>query len=205
NSASEGNVQFSGIEINHQYSKSFEAEKALHGYITEYIHNDINYFSFLRPIYELKIAEFFSRNKDHFSGFRSCNVGSKKNIWCSNCPKCLFTYIILAPFVPRKEMINIFGEDLLDKEELRTEFVKLLGDTDIKPFECVGTHREIKAALAKTIMNHNGDLPYLLELFSEKYSSGFEQMLKDFDILLNFYSRENLLNERFNNILYGKM
>ena len=205
NSASEGNINFSGIEVNHQYSKSFEAEKAIHNYISEYIHNDINYFSFLRPIYELKIAEFFSRYEVHFSGFRSCTVGSKKNIWCGNCPKCLFTYIILAPFIPHDEMINIFGEDLLDKKKLETEFIKLLGDTDIKPFECVGTHREIKAALAKTIKNYTGDLPYLLKLFSEKYSSGFEQMLNDFDILLKFYSRENLLNETFNNILYNKM
>ncbi|MCK5759853.1 MAG: hypothetical protein KAH33_01075 [Candidatus Delongbacteria bacterium] len=205
NSASEGNVNFSGIEVNHQYSKSFEAEKAVHSYIAEYIHNDINYFSFLRPIYELKIAEFFSKYKNHFSGFRSCNVGSKKNFWCGNCPKCLFTYIILAPFIPHDEMINIFGEDLLDKKELETEFIKLLGDTDIKPFECVGTHREIKAALAKTIKNYTGELPYLLKSFSEKYSSEFDQMLNDFDILLKFYSRENLLNEKFNNLLYNRM
>ncbi|MDA3837856.1 MAG: hypothetical protein PF574_02625 [Candidatus Delongbacteria bacterium] len=206
NSASEGNVQFSGIEVNHQYSKSFEAEKALHDYISEYIHPEINYFSFLRPIYELKIAEFFSKYKDHFSGFRSCNVGSKKNIWCCNCPKCLFTYIILAPFIPKQEMVNIFGEDLLNKKELEGEFIKLLGDTDIKPFECVGTHREIKAALAKTIVNYTGEeLPYLLKSFSEKYSSEFEKMLMDYDILIKFYSRENLLNEKFNNILFGKM
>ena len=206
NSASEGNVQFSGIEVNHQYSKSFEAEKALHDYISKYIHKDINYFSFLRPIYELKIAEFFSKYKDHFSGFRSCNVGSKKNTWCGNCPKCLFTYIILAPFITQQKMIKIFGEDLLNKKNLEGEFIKLLGDTDIKPFECVGTHREIKAALAKTIKNYDGtELPYLLKLFSEKHSSEFEQMLNDFDILRKFYSRENLLNEKFNNILYDKM
>jgi hypothetical protein len=183
NSASEGNVQFSGIEVNHQYSKSFEAEKALHDYISKYIHKEINYFSFLRPIYELKIDSFLSKIKIN-----------------------LFTYIILAPFIPRQEMINIFGEDLLNKNELEDEFTKLLGDTDIKPFECVGTHREVKAALAKTIANYNDtELPDLLKLFSDKYFIEFDSMLNDFDILLNFYSRENLLNERFNNILYDKM
>lgn len=206
NSASEGNVQFSGIEVNHQYSKSFEAEKALHDYISEYIHPDINYFSFLRPIYELKIAELFSRYEDHFKGFRSCNVGSKKNIWCCNCSKCLFTYIILSPFIATEKMKDIFGEDLFKNKKLEGDFIKLLGDSDIKPFECVGTHREIKAALAKTIVDHEQkDLPYLLNLFKEKYSSEFDKMLKDFDIILNFYSRENLLNERFSNLLYEKM
>ena len=42
NSANEGNVIFSGIEINHQYSKSFEAEKELHDYISKYIHPSLN-------------------------------------------------------------------------------------------------------------------------------------------------------------------
>ncbi|MBN2789657.1 MAG: hypothetical protein JXR69_05670 [Candidatus Delongbacteria bacterium] len=206
NSASEGNVHFSGIEVNHQYSKSFEAEKALHDYIVEFIHPELNYFSFLRPVYELKIAELFSRFEAHYYSFRSCNVGSKTNEWCRNCSKCLFTFIILSPFISAAKMRKIFGEDLFENRKLEPELIKLIGDTDIKPFECVGTHREIKAALAYTVQNYTENkLPHLLELFKEKYSSEFKNMLKDFDILLQFYSRENLLNEGFNNLLYEKM
>ena len=40
--------------------------------------------------------------------FKSCNVGSKSIPWnwCCDCPKCLFVYIILSPFLTKEERIK---------------------------------------------------------------------------------------------------
>ncbi len=202
NSASVGNAFFSGIEVNHQYSKSYEAEKALHDYIEGFIHKDINYFSFLRPVNELKIAQMFSNYKKHFTSFRSCNTGSKTNTWCNNCPKCLFTYIILSPFLPHDDMISIFGEDLFRNRNLERTFLELTGMIGVKPFECVGTKEEVNSALAKTVsMYKNNDLPYLLNIFKEKNRNKMNFYLDQFEVILNEFNDENLLPEKFKNIL----
>ncbi|HQO10293.1 MAG TPA: hypothetical protein PLK90_04245 [Clostridiales bacterium] len=202
NSASIGNVMFSGIEINHQYSKSFEAEKDLNDYIAEYIHSEINYFSFLRPLNELKIAELFSRYDRHRSTFRSCNAGSKNNIWCGKCPKCLFTYIILSPFIDRIDLVSIFGSDLLTDTALEKTFDELTGEAGIKPFECVGTKEEVNAALAFTLKKYgNEKLPYLLDIFYNRNSLNINKFLKEFNAILNEFNNMNLLDDHFKKIL----
>ncbi|MCD4697219.1 MAG: hypothetical protein K8S16_13360, partial [Bacteroidales bacterium] len=80
---------------NHQYSKSLEFESDFREYVKNLITGEIEYFSFLRPLSEFYIAKIFSNFESYFGVFKSCNVGSKSNSWCGNCPKCLFTYIIL--------------------------------------------------------------------------------------------------------------
>jgi len=145
NSANESTVP--DTDINHQYSKSFEFEKDFADYSRKYLHPKLEYFSFLRPLNELQIAKLFSSFPVHFKSFRSCNVGSKEDKWCGKCPKCLFTYIILSPFISKEEMNNIFTRDLLDDNELKTIFEELTGALPVKPFECVGTPDEINAAI----------------------------------------------------------
>lgn len=179
-SANESTVPNS--KINHQYSKTFEFESDFNEYIRKYLHNGINYFSFLRPINELQIAKLFSGFKQHFDSFRSCNVGSKNDRWCGQCSKCLFTYIILSPFIERKELVKIFGRDLLDDKELLPVLDELTGKADVKPFECVGTPDEVNAALSV----------YSEEI--EKASSGFTELISE-------YNDENILPEEFETIL----
>lgn len=202
NSANEGNVRFSGIEINHQYSKSFEAEKDLHVYISKYIHPSLNYFSFLRPLHELKIAKLFSRFKDHYFSFRSCNAGSKENIWCKKCPKCLFTFIILSPFVDRDDLIKIFGGDLFSDSSLEKTFLELCGFEGIKPFECVGTAAEVRAALGKTAsLFEKENIPNLLGSYLKKARDTARKDTYNFEELLKSFSDSNLLDENFNRML----
>ena len=87
-------------KINHQYSKSFEFENDFRNYIKKHLPININYFSILRPLNELQIANIFSlKSEIFFNVFKSCNVGIKENKWCCNCAKCLFVYIILGPFL----------------------------------------------------------------------------------------------------------
>jgi len=166
-SANESTVP--GTNINHQYSKSLEFETDFRNYVHSYLLPGFNYYSVLRPLSELQIAFAFSHFQSHFSTFKSCNVGSKQNIWCGKCPKCLFTAIILLPFNGQKKLIDLFGYDIFDNSDLLTIFRELTGMDDLKPFECVGTPDEINLALSFAIANmfDNENLPFLLKYFSQ--------------------------------------
>lgn len=147
NESSANEPTIPGTEINHQYSKSLEFEEDFRQYVQENMGDINHYFSYLRPYCELEIAEFFSQYPQYFPVFKSCNAGSKTDVWCCNCPKCLFAYIILSPFIDDAMMIRIFGEDLLDKPSLTQYFDELTGIAEVKPFECVGTVDEVNRAL----------------------------------------------------------
>ena len=201
NSANEPNVHIGTMEINHQYSKSFEFEADFQGYVRENISSDVNYFSFLRPLSELKIAEVFCNNfiDKYASHFSSCNRNFKienrklkiENFsWCCECPKCAFVFLLFAPFVERNELIKIFGENLFIKEDLWKTFAQLLGQQDIKPFECVGEIDEVKRALQ--LAQATGNWPELknFPISKSEYNenewnqnlmpSYFENLLKNF-------------------------
>ena len=163
-SANEPTDKISGV--NHQYSKSIEFEKDFREYIAMYISDDINYFSFLRLLNEYNIAKLFSTFPHHFISFKSCNVGSKTDSWCGNCPKCLFTYIILSPFIERDILIQIFGKDLYNDESLIQHFNELIGHIEVKPFECVGTIDEVNLAVMEALKMTKEPLPFLLEYYT---------------------------------------
>ncbi len=151
-SANEGNVKFNGKEINHQWSKSVQFERAFQAYITENISKDIDYFSLLRPLSELQIAELLTKHRQYLKLFTSCNknwkiVGERQDQrWCGTCPKCAFSYALLAAFLPAKDLEGIFGGNFFDAEKLQTLYRELLGLEGTKPFECVGTPEETRAA-----------------------------------------------------------
>ena len=139
--------------VNHQYSKSLEFEDDFREYVNEELRikneeSSFNYFSFLRPLSELQIAMLFSRFTQYHDVFRSCNVGSKQDIWCGHCAKCLFAYIILSPFIAPERLDAIFGKAMLDDTTMEHEFRQLVGEAETKPFECVGTVSEVRQALA---------------------------------------------------------
>ena len=174
-------------EINHQYSKSIAFENDFRDYVNKYISSDIEYFSFLRPLNEIQIASLFSRNKDYYKVFKSCNAGSKTDSWCGKCPKCLFTYLIMSPFISQEDLINIFGKDLLNDNDLRPILKQLKGEADVKPFECVGTIEEVNACLN----------------FSQQTTDNRQQTSTTLTIddLLNQYDEMNNLPEHFAAIL----
>ncbi|MBP3254033.1 MAG: UDP-N-acetylmuramoyl-L-alanine--D-glutamate ligase [Bacteroidales bacterium] len=169
--------------VNHQYSKSLEFENDFRAYCQEYISDSFCYFSLLRPFCELEIARMFSWC-NCFEVFRSCNVGSKQDIWCGNCPKCLFAFIILSPFAPQDKLLNVFsGKNLYSDPNLMTYFKQLTGLEKVKPFECVGTVEEVNAAIALRIKNFGvKDDEILLKYWlstdlSRKYSDTNSQKL----------------------------
>lgn len=149
-SANESTV--AGTNVNHQYSKSLEFEDDFRRYTATFISPAYNYYSFLRPLSELQIAMLFSRHEKYFDVFRSCNAGSKQDIWCGKCAKCLFAYIILSPFINPERLNAIFGKNMLDDTDLRQFFDELTGQSETKPFECVGTISEVHSALSMTLV-----------------------------------------------------
>lgn len=146
-SANESTVP--GSKVNHQYSKSFEFEADFRRYVAAYVSPSFYYFSFLRPLSELAIARIFSDLKVYHAVFKSCNVGSKRDVWCGHCAKCLFAYIIFSPFLPQSELERIFGRNLLADASMLPLLQELAGETPVKPFECVGTVAEVNWALRR--------------------------------------------------------
>jgi len=197
-SSNEGNVNWMGQEINHQYSKSFEFEKDFRDYCKKYLSKETYYYSFLRDYNELEIARIFSSLEKYHKIFRSCNRGSKQGIWCGECSKCLFADLILYPFLGEKLKI-IFGRDLLNDESLSPimeELLQLPGK--FKPFECVGTKEEIQYALLLSILKLGGkNLPKLLEKFKSKISILILGMGREGQVTLKFlknYLPENQID-----------
>lgn len=191
-SANEPNVK--GTNINHQYSKSFEFENDFRDYEKKYLKTGVEYFSLLRPLTEVEIAGLFANYKKYHFIFKSCNVGSKENKWCCNCSKCLFVYIMLSQFLSQEEMISIFGENLLDKLSLKDTFIGLIGNGNNKPFDCVGTYKEVNYSLCKIIekiLKNNKKMPLLLEKYFK------EECNSDLSIVNNEINNNNELLHYF--------
>lgn len=203
NESSANEPTIPGTMINHQYSKSFEFESDFRIYINQNITSNYNYFSFLRPLNELQIARVFSKQTQYFKAFKSCNAGSKQNIWCCNCSKCLFTYIILSPFIDIEELTNIFGENLFNKKTLLETFKQLTGISENKPFECVGTIDEVNVALNLFIKSNVDSKFALIEEYkkSENYRN---HNPKSENFLLDEINKNHFLKRDFLEILLSK-
>ena len=187
-----------GTNINHQYSKTYEFENDFNEYIKKYFNIDIKYFSLLRPLTEFQIGMLFSKIEKYHKTFKSCNLGSKGETWewCSHCPKCLFVYTILSPFLYKEKLINIFGSDLFEDETLLETFQELLGYKETKPWECVGTYEEVRYAVSLLIKKlENEKLPYLLEYYKNNYPLFLEEKFE------TKYNNQNNLEEHFEKII----
>lgn len=143
-----------GQPVNHQYSKSLEFEHGFRDVIRRWISPDIEYFSLLRPCTELAIARRFADLREFHAVFSSCNrnfhqegtrLGERR--WCGDCPKCRFTTLALAPFLPPQAIEAFMGVNLLDQPVQEEGFRALCGLGGDRPFECVGTMAECRSAL----------------------------------------------------------
>lgn len=187
-------------EVNHQYSKSYEFEVDFNEYVSKYITKEIKYFSLLRPLSELIITHIFSQLKKYHNVFRSCNVGSKKGVWCNKCAKCLFVYVMLSAYMSDEELISIFGTNMLEDEEMYETLKELSGIKDNKPFECVGTRDEVVVAITKAIKLRGDKLPLLYK----KYLSEDNAKLNDYDIY-QYFNDEHLVPKYHLDILKEKI
>lgn len=196
-SSNEGNVKYLGVDVNHQYSKTFEFENDFRDYSRKYL-SDAEYFSILRPFYELQIAQMFSKMPKYFNNFLSCNEsqktysGTKKKLgkWCGKCSKCLFVFVSLYPFLEEKQLIKIFKENLLNKKELIPTMMELIDEKKVKPFECVGTKKESLVAFYLAWKKNKKLL--LSKHFEKKILKKYPQIEKYAKDILGHWGKNNL-------------
>jgi hypothetical protein len=103
------------------------------------------------------------------------------------------------------ELVNIFGENLLDKPELLEDFNRLVGVEDAKPFECVGSVSETNTALLQVISQYGRDLPYLLQQYElteayQRYKHEFDAKLEEYN---KYFDEENALPPNYEQLVRG--
>ena len=203
--ANEENLVFLGKKVNHQYSKSFHFEKVFASYVQKYLAKSVHYFSFLRPLYEIQICKLFSQYPKYFSCFKSCNKGQKKNIWCGSCPKCIFVFAALYPFLKEASLIKIFGQNLFRKKNLWSMVLALIGENNHKPFECVGTKEETKATFYLGLKKTKKSLPVILAKFKEEIIPKHLNLDQLSDKILNSWNKDHNLPADLEEILKKRL
>lgn len=177
-----------GHPVNHQYSKSLVFERDWRQVIRRTIAADLECFSLLRPLTELAIAARFARLESFHPVFSSCNRnfhqhGSRlgPNRWCGDCPKCRFATLALAPFLSPKAVTDILGRNLLNEPRQESGFRALCELGADKPFECVGTVGECRAALARLARREDWSKCAIVALLAPELAA---VTVPDFDQLL---------------------
>lgn len=205
-SANEATRIFLNNKINHQYSKSFEFESDFRKYVKKFLIDGIEYFSFLRPLYEIQIAKFFSSYENYYNIFLSCNEANKtysgtrkkSSTWCSECSKCLFVFTILYPFIEEEKLFKIFKKNLFEDKKLKPIMLQLIKN---KPFECVGTKEESLLAFYLSFEKAKEKNYYLLDYLNK---NNYFKNIKPKKFLNNF-SKKHHLPKKFETILKNEI
>lgn len=149
-SASEANTVWCGRSINHQWSKTFEAEQLLNEAVRDHAGIDHASFSLLGGMSELVISRLFAATSRYDNVVTSCNVAARRpggGRWCNDCAKCRFVFLGLAPFMSAERLVSIQGRNLLDDSKQISGYRELVGMSGHKPFECVGELNEARVAV----------------------------------------------------------
>lgn len=173
-SANEPTLQYQGVDINHQYSKSMTFEQDFQTILAHLLGRSIRYYSFLRPLTEVHIAKLFAGNGfDRYQDvFSSCNRAfthdNRRLFWDGSCPKCAFVFLALTPFVERAKLERLFsGKNLLLDPKLEPIYRQLLGIEGHKPLECIGEVKESRAAMQIAQDKYPELKKYIFELPTE--------------------------------------
>ncbi len=144
-SADHGNLiwQRTGEEVNHQWGKSLAAETLLADYLAAELIEGVEYFSLLKPIWDVLIFQLLAADAERFKVTHSCNVAKP---WCRRCPKCAYVWLCAMAYLPRSVVDSVFAENLFAVTENRLHFRRMLGLEKHTPFECIGTIDEARLA-----------------------------------------------------------
>jgi UDP-N-acetyl-alpha-D-muramoyl-L-alanyl-L-glutamate epimerase len=145
-SANSGNLVWDGEEVNHQWGKGWEAERLLDDYVRGELLADVRYFSVLQPVHDEVIFELLARDAELAPRTHSCNL---RKPWCNACAKCAYVWLQMAAHLPRDIVDATFGDDLGERPDNERWFRELFGLAEHTPFECVGSAREARLALAQ--------------------------------------------------------
>ena len=189
-SASSATLEYDGQPVNHQWSKGWAFERSFHDLLKSHVAADLHYFSLLRPLSELAVAERFARTSRYDDVFSSCNrnfriLGPRPaDRWCGQCPKCHFVFLALAPFMPKPRLLAIFGRNLLDDIALAPALDALMEYRDHKPFECVGEGIESRAAMAALAARAEWREDAIVARFAEEILPSLDRAQLDLAALL---------------------
>lgn len=179
-SASIPRIEWDGLAVNHQWSKSLESEKALQSFVQNNISQNSTYFSAVRQLTSIGVAKLFSNFPQYFEVFTSDNsVFSTKpdkrpnGRWSLESPKSLSSYILLAPWLSDEDVHRIFTIDFLNEPSLAKLFLELTGVDSEPPLDCVGTVEEL-------ILSVN-----LLAQQNRYYDTALMQLARDSGVVRN--------------------
>lgn len=183
-SADFGNLNYLGLAVNHQWCKSSEAEKMINEYIQSFITPDISTHSLLRKYSELEIVRRFVCYPQYLHDVTSCNTYFwltrieqlllRTNYWCNRCPKCVFLFACFSAFLPKNEVIDIFGADLYTKKRLIPLFKSILGIEGFKPLDCVGEPEEMILAMYYAAHRREYSGEPAMQLFEKNFPQNYD-------------------------------
>lgn len=183
-SADFGNLTYLGLPVNHQWCKSTQAEKMVNEYIQRYITSGISTRSLLREYSELEIVRRFVRYPQYLRYVTSCNAYfwlpplaqkfQRKGYWCKRCPKCVFLFACFAAFLPKEDVVKMFGADLYDRPHLLPLFKRILGLEGFKPLDCVGEPEEMILAMRYAAVRGQYDDEPAMDLFKSSFPPTYD-------------------------------
>ncbi len=194
-SADIGNLTYLGLPVNHQWCKSSAAEKLLNDYIQRFITPDISTSSLLRQYSELEIVRRFVQYPKYLPYVTSCNsyfwlprgiqLLQRKAYWCKHCPKCVFLFACFAAFLPKQELVEMFGADLFTHKRLLPLFRRILGIEGFKPLDCVGEPEEM--ILAMHYASRHGEYAGepAMQMFEEHFPQSYDFAEVERNLLTN--------------------
>ncbi len=132
-----------GEPVNHQWGKSSQAEQLLNNYIQNQFISNGQYFSLLKPIYDVVIFNMLRQDLDSVPFTHSCNITKP---WCKKCAKCAYVWLNYMAYLPVELVNQMFQVNLFDLPENQLWFRQMLGLEKHTPFECIGQINESRLA-----------------------------------------------------------
>jgi hypothetical protein len=205
-SSNEGNTEFLSAQVNHQYSKSFRFERLFREYVKSYLASGLEYFSLLRPLYEIQIIRLLADYPQCLPLFKSCNRMQREGSWCGVCPKCISVFTLFYPFLAEEELISIFGRNLFEQEAVMPVLRQLAGLDTPKPFECVGTIDETIAALYLACRKtRRTAMPIALRYVEEKILPELPCAARLAEEVLSAWNEEHYLPPEYESLLKSRI
>lgn len=195
-SADFGNCTYLGLQVNHQWCKSSEAEKLIQNYLERYVISGIKTYSLLRTYSEIEIVRLFARYPRYFRDVTSCNTYfwlspverffARRPYWCGSCPKCVFLFACFSAFLPKKDVVRIFGSNIYTKKDLLPLIREILGVEGHKPLDCVGEPGEMILAMHYASQKKEYAETVAIRMFKEHFNDQY-----DFSMLERKFLAEN--------------
>jgi UDP-N-acetyl-alpha-D-muramoyl-L-alanyl-L-glutamate epimerase len=191
-SADFGNLDYLGLDVNHQWCKSSEAEALINNYIHSYITPHINTKSLLREFSEIEIVKRFVQYPHYLLSVTSCNSYfwlppiqqrlMRSNYWCGSCPKCTFLFACFSAFLDKRVVVGMFRANLYNKKSLLPLYRRILGLEGFKPLDCVGEPGEMILAMHYAAKRGEFSNSTAMKMFMENFppSYDFNSLEKEF-------------------------